>query len=82
MPSEAQFIQMGLTKDKYKWITVEMVQGFLDNPYELDDYTADAPEVTECFFKYFDWYWTQYAPPIDHSWSSRIGKDSARKATG
>jgi hypothetical protein len=55
-PTEAEFIYLGLRKDKWPHITVETVQGFLDDPSVLDD---DNEAFLDRFFYYFDWYWAE-----------------------
>ena len=53
-PTEAQFICMGMTKDKWPFLTPETIQGYLDDPSQLDD---DNDDFNECFHKYHSWYW-------------------------
>ena len=55
--SEAKFIQCGMTKEKWPFITVELIQGFLDDFSLLDHEYPD--EYLECFFKYYEWYWNE-----------------------
>jgi hypothetical protein len=53
--SEATFIYLGMTKDKWPCLTTETIQGFIDEPKWLDD--AENEDFVECFYKYFEWYW-------------------------
>ena len=51
--SEAKFIQMGMTKERWPYVTEELIRHFLDNPGELDG----PDDYVECFFYYHAWYW-------------------------
>jgi len=52
--SEALFIHCGMTKEKWPCITVELMQGFLNDPSALD---GEDEDFVDTFYKYFDWYW-------------------------
>lgn len=54
--SEAQFIYHGLKKDKWPHITIQMVQGWLDEPSELDDHVG-WEDFLKAFYYYYEWYW-------------------------
>lgn len=51
--TEAKFIQLGMSKDKWPCVTVELIQGFLDDPELLG---VEDSDFTESFFKYMEWY--------------------------
>jgi hypothetical protein len=53
--SEAMFIYLGMTKEKWPCLTVETIQGFIDEPKWLDD--AENELFVECFHFYHSWYW-------------------------
>jgi len=53
--SEAQFIYMGLTKEKWPQLSVPLIQGFLDDPCSLDREEGNE-DFVERFYHYFDWY--------------------------
>ena len=55
-PSEAQFIYYGMTKEKWKFLTVEQIQYYLDEPENMDYLSND---FVECFHSYYSWYWSQ-----------------------
>lgn len=55
--SEECFIYLGMTKERWLHLTPETIRGFLDDPVWLDDMEND--EFVECFYRYFDWYWSQ-----------------------
>jgi hypothetical protein len=59
MASEAQFISWGLTKDKWPYNTVEVIQDYLNDPSKLDD-ELDNLKFLDAFYNYFDWYWREY----------------------
>ena len=69
MPSEAAFIYMGMTKEKWPHLTVETIRGFIDEPVWLDNEEDQA--FLDCFYKYFEWYWRDNA--IHNSRVARIG---------
>lgn len=54
--SEATFIYLGLTKEKWPHLTPETIQGFLEEPDSIGDCDSD---FAQCFFKYYDWYWSE-----------------------
>lgn len=59
MPAEAAFIYMGMKKDGWKFLTVETIQGFIDEPVWLDDEEDEA--FLSSFYTYYDWYWKDNA---------------------
>ena len=61
MATNAQFISWGLTKDKWPYNTVEVIQDYLDDPYKLDS-QLENPQFIEAFYRYYDWYWRDNAP--------------------
>ena len=54
-PTEAQFICYGMLKDRWPFITVELIQHFIDNPNVLDE--EETPNYLDCFFYYYEWFW-------------------------
>jgi hypothetical protein len=55
---EALFIHLGMRKEKWSVVTVEMIQSFLDDPSLLDD-NENWDDFIECFYKYHQWYWRE-----------------------
>lgn len=50
--TEAQFIYYGLRKNGHKYITLNDISEWIENPNLI--------EYVEEFFYYFDWYWDMY----------------------
>lgn len=58
MPTQAEFIYYGMTKEKWPEINIPTIQSFLDDPSLLDD-NVGWEDFLECFYRYYDWYWEE-----------------------
>lgn len=48
------YVYLGMSKEGWKFLTPETIQGFMDEPKWLDDEEDQA--FIDCFYKYFgDW---------------------------
>lgn len=56
MPSESEFIYLGMVKEKWTGLSPERIQSMLDNPASMDD-NIGWEDFIECFYRYYDWYW-------------------------
>lgn len=69
MPTEAVFIYLGMTKERWPHLTPETIQGFIDEPKWLDD--EEDETFLDSFYRYFEWYWRDNA--LHNSRFTRIG---------